>query len=364
MSVTSEQSELTVLSESDYRIVEHVAREKLTKFQPSDSNDDTVLLLESFLDHLDGDGQLNLSQDIASCSNDDQLRQHARSLVDCVLLPMKAQGGKTPGPSMTISPRLGVEESLENLASMLDEPASRTGQACLKAKCLERDGNRCCISGFTDKKKSNDPNDIVVSTECAHIIPFSLGSWKNSREEQAIAKIWVSLNRCFPVLQSLGFTHETISDPQNAITMDSSFHIHFGTFDMALEAMPNQPNTYTAKSYIRLPYYIKPIITFTDNGTGTNLPRPELLWLHATIARILHLTGKGDQLDKILRDKESTRDLASDGSTDLSRILSATTLRTLSSQPIVGEGAQGTSGDKRIIPIRRQPVDKKKENVQ
>ena len=50
--------------------------------------------------------------------------------------------------------------------------------------------------------------------------------------------------------------------------------------------------------------------------SGQVLPRPELLGIHAAIAKILDASGKGEQIDRILWDLPDTRCLASDGNTD------------------------------------------------
>lgn len=52
------------------------------------------------------------------------------------------------------------------------------------------------------------------------------------------------------------------------------------------------------------------------------LPDPALLRVHAAIARFLHVSGVGERIDRIRRDRENIRCLAPDGSTDIGELLS------------------------------------------
>ncbi|KAF7121679.1 hypothetical protein CNMCM5793_009151 [Aspergillus hiratsukae] len=54
------------------------------------------------------------------------------------------------------------------------------------------------------------------------------------------------------------------------------------------------------------------------------LPSPKLLQLHCAVANILHATGRGEKLGRILRDYGATGALARDGSTIISELLSVT----------------------------------------
>lgn len=61
--------------------------------------------------------------------------------------------------------------------------SSSRDQSRLKRKCLERDGNRCQISGYydADAAKQLPPAELAgllkARTQAAHIVPFSCGSF-------------------------------------------------------------------------------------------------------------------------------------------------------------------------------------------
>ena len=60
---------------------------------------------------------------------------------------------------------------------------------------------------------------------------------------------------------------------------------------------------------------------FRGHDGRHEMPNRHLLRLHAAVAKILYLTGMGEEIDELLRDRESIRYLARDGSTDVARFL-------------------------------------------
>lgn len=54
-------------------------------------------------------------------------------------------------------------------------------------------------------------------------------------------------------------------------------------------------------------------MTFTTEDEKLPLPSPEYLNIHAACARVAHLSGAGEHIDKVLRDLEHTLVLSKDG---------------------------------------------------
>jgi hypothetical protein len=130
-----------------------------------------VPVLRAFLDYLPPDGKANLVHDLQGFAADENIRLYATSLVQGLLIPMKALRS-----SPILSPREGMEDSIENIALKSIDPAVR--ELRLKRECLTRDGKKCVITGYLDQA-FRDPNDSTTQltyTECAHIIPFPLGT--------------------------------------------------------------------------------------------------------------------------------------------------------------------------------------------
>lgn len=154
---------------------------------------------------------------------------------------MKLAGGKSPNADITRSPSPAVTSEGDQSVTMI-ESSSRNEQAALRADCLRRDGNRCVLTHYMDAdafdKLSPDCRLGVLEcfTECAHILPFSLGKFNgmSARETENTAAIWVALHRYFPCLVDK-IHADSVNQRGNAITLTMQHHRLFGTFGIALE---------------------------------------------------------------------------------------------------------------------------------
>ncbi|KAH8157511.1 hypothetical protein CIB48_g10727 [Xylaria polymorpha] len=128
-----------------------------------------------------------------------------------------------------------------------------------------------------------------------------------------------------------GVTHliegTNIDRPHNALTLTISFHDLFGDFKVFFEPIQDeqQPHTYQVDSFLPLPISrdLGLLITRTFYLTDTRTidpPSPRLLAVHRAIAHILHLSGAGKYIDRLLRDTDEQGILA-DGSTDVGRLV-------------------------------------------
>ncbi|KAI2731254.1 hypothetical protein CBS147354_363 [Penicillium roqueforti] len=303
--------------------------EKVDNYQPISRNDNTVRILRAFDNHLPADGRANFIRHLQSLQTNQDIHDHAESLVNGLLAPMK-----TLRSTPTISPRAGMEDSIENIASQSSGPLVR--ETRLKAECLKRDGNRCVVTKrvdfyFLSKSDTTTPGAI---TECAHIISFSLATWRDERESHAKNIIWTNLIRHFPALETrISFSRDNINDTMNAMTMTRDLHFYFGHFYFAFEET-QVPNKYRLQVY-RPNAFSPPLprtVKFVSRDPRYALPSPELLKVHAAVARIFHASGAADHIDKGFRDLGETSVLAKDGSTDVSAMLAVTSLGVLGSR--------------------------------
>lgn len=248
---------------------------------------------------------------------------------------MKTQGGRTP-TEITPSPREDIEDSIENLKILNIEPITRVPQTLLRRHCLERDGNKCVLSGHYSL---NDPHPNNVSTshlEAAHIIPFALGLFQAN--DNAVvdrhAIIWVNLRRYFPALCDMSFTSEQINLEKNILMLDSMLHKEFGGFRLAFKATstPHRYKIKTFKDTATVPKRFLPknrTVNLRVHKGEWDLPDPELLNIHACIAEFLHLSGQAEVIDKILQNFGECGGLAPDGSSNLEDLLAASALSLL-----------------------------------
>ncbi len=111
----------------------------------------------------------------------------------------------------------------------------------------------------------------------------------------------------------------------NAITLTVGFHRRFGSLQIYFEAMPGVDHTYTIKS--TLPFLVfRPRLPITRTLFMTpehtiDPPMPRLLAVHRACCLILHMSGAGEYIDKVLRDREAPA-VMSDGSTELGNLVS------------------------------------------
>lgn len=120
-----------------------------------------------------------------------------------------------------------------------------------------------------------------------------------------------------------------IDRPANAITLTHDIHAKFGDFRFYFEEMDPTvypPHTYRIDSKKTSPFGrprglpIIKTLSLSPNRT-IDPPSRKLLAIHRAISIILHLSGAGEHIDKIIRGMEEVY-VRNDGSTELSHIVS------------------------------------------
>ncbi|KAJ6096141.1 hypothetical protein N7486_006887 [Penicillium sp. IBT 16267x] len=292
----------------------HHPRRRYTSLKLTDK---TKEFLRDFFKTLPPEGKGNLVEDVSGCADDEKLRQLVQSIRTGLLIPMKAQGGKTP-TEITPSPRPGVEDSIEDLKSQDIDSINRSVQSQLRSHCLERDGNKCLASGYYIYLHPYPQNAKTTSLEAAHIIAFALGSFD--------AKILVNLRRYFPALRRMSFTSEQINLEKNVMMLDALIHAEFGQFNLIFEAT-GIAHQYRIKTFPGIPTRSieglprNRLVKFRVHKGSWELPHPKLLELHASIGNFLHMSGQAEIIDKVLRDFEDYGGLALSGSTNIEDVL-------------------------------------------
>lgn len=169
--------------------------ERLDRYQPTGPRDDAIQILRAFLSHLPTDDRRNLRNDIRSFDSDEDLQTHAKSLVEGLLYPLRTISRTT---TITTSSRANIDDSIENITPALTDPA--TLLLSLKSECLVRDNYRCPISKQVDETAvidADDPEILSCRTECAHIVPFSIATWRTDSEQRVKATVWVNFKSLF-----------------------------------------------------------------------------------------------------------------------------------------------------------------------
>lgn len=113
-----------------------------------------------------------------------------------------------------------------------------------------------------------------------------------------------------------------IDRPLNAVTLTGHFHQSFGNFKIYFEPKGDQvQHTYKIDNVKSNNIFGNPILPvtrtlyLTPNHT-IEPPAPRLLAIHSAIGHILHLSGAGEHIDRIIRDIDEV-DIMENGSTEL-----------------------------------------------
>ncbi|EKM51666.1 uncharacterized protein PHACADRAFT_261937, partial [Phanerochaete carnosa HHB-10118-sp] len=199
---------------------------------------------------------------------------------------------------------------------------------------LARDGFRCMLSGEYDLNSAkrnpairSDTSYGRAHTNCCHILSESTlqdadpdNLYHDSKRSYAATVL--------AVLESFGLKsivaevtrQNGIHHLSNVLTMITQFHQLFDSLHLWLEAT-NTPSEYkicVADEGDLSLYALKTrTVRFEVHVPGRDdlpLPDPRLLAVHAACARVVHMSGAAEYMDKCDRDAEDMQVLAEDGS--------------------------------------------------
>ncbi|KIJ15329.1 hypothetical protein PAXINDRAFT_114990 [Paxillus involutus ATCC 200175] len=151
-----------------------------------------------------------------------------------------------------------------------------------------------------------------MHSECAHIVPDStyFNVTANSPDKKDYSASVLA------VLKRFGYNVDNLNGEKvhslfNVMTMQRDVHDLFDRLELWFEKTAT-PNCYNVQKTILL---VTPDqVTFTTpDPDKLPLPSPDLLALHAACAKVAHLSGAGEYVDRILEDMEQIEVLAYDG---------------------------------------------------
>ncbi|KAL1967979.1 hypothetical protein VTN77DRAFT_2396 [Rasamsonia byssochlamydoides] len=311
------------------------AEDRVARYRLKNNDDRTKQVLSSFLQFLQAEGRQVLADFIANTVDDRVLFSLYKHLLTSILVPMKARSAT---PTVTPSPFDDNDDAVKQIAASMDESPSRKSQAQLEKLCLHRDNFRCMVTGIVDvdsKGMRASLAGISGPTQLSHILPLSIGRWDNNKQDHAVSQVWATLTKCFPRIE-LG--PSDINHPTNLMTLYDTVHSAFGKFTLAFEPTSSSPfdesNEYKVLTFGRKYPTVLDIHLPQPNAHGdrivkfekyadVDLPSPVLLQIHAALANILHASGTAEYIDKVMEEREEIQCLASNGSTNIQRLLFA-----------------------------------------
>ncbi|OAA66921.1 hypothetical protein SPI_01497 [Niveomyces insectorum RCEF 264] len=304
------------------------------------SDDSRDIFLRAFFGSL----ALDLSQDY----NDLDFQElaplftgFAEYLIDSFFLPLKAATRKTPQPSPVYHSAVLRAQGGTTAQGFIGTPERLSS---LRGACLTRDRHRCVISRkfstheYAERYRLHGDeacdDDGVPFTrqefgqyealEVAHILPHSLMKANADAEMDAPRQAALAILNMFDKGVAHIIDGVDIDRPLNALTLSIRLHQHFGEFQIYFDPVPNQPNTYRIESFLLPPVNFTfglPITRrlYVTEARTVDPPSPRLLAVHRAIAHILHLSGAGDYISRVLRDMEDNV-VRADGTSALGRM--------------------------------------------
>ncbi|KAK0436852.1 uncharacterized protein EV420DRAFT_1589940, partial [Desarmillaria tabescens] len=216
---------------------------------------------------------------IHSCAQDHaKLSQLGQTFLNYFIRPFKKFKGRTPAPSDHPS-RPSFDVLKRDLRSKIREAPNPHTEA--KDLALVRDGFRCVVTG------SYDHNTAPCYTRCAHIVPEST-YFNVSDQGPSNTKLDYAAS-VLAVLKRFGYDIEQT----NGTKVHSLYNV------MTMEV----PTAITGGGNIHHP-----------RSRESARPSETLLSLHAACAKVAHLSGAAEYIDKLDRDVEDLSVLAYNGS--------------------------------------------------
>ncbi|KAK2785867.1 hypothetical protein FQN53_007243 [Emmonsiellopsis sp. PD_33] len=265
----------------------------------------------------------------------EKVASFAEFLMDNFFIPLKATGLRTAQPSP--AHLSAIQRVQGNQHEYLPSPDRIS---VLRGTCLTRDHYRCVVSRLFDQNEAmarfkqqgdnaqdDEGNPLAEQSfaylEVAHIIPHSLTKPEADGQLSDGKKAALAVLNMFDYDIVHLIDGANIDRPFNAMSLSQHLHTDFGRFSIFFDPIPGQEDTYRIDKF--LPPALLPTIPVTrtlylaDNGS-IDPPSSRLLAIHRAIAHILHLSGAGDYIDKILRDIEELG-VQEGGETELGRIV-------------------------------------------
>ncbi|KAI5988537.1 hypothetical protein EDD15DRAFT_2579972 [Pisolithus albus] len=228
----------------------------------------------------------------------------------------------TPAPSYPPS-RRSADDLVERIkGELMDAPQNH--QTATK-KALIRDGFKCVVTKAIDLtmiksslalQQASRNGAPVAITECAHIFPESINSGvtHGSKKEDYAATVWGVLERFGHGNLRQHLNGADIHRLDNVMTLEKDVYHDFYRLKIYFTAT-EVPNRYKFEAVREFFLAGRPgyVTLSTPDAEQYPLPNPIYLAIHATCAKVAHLSGAAEHIEEILRCMEDTCVLAEDG---------------------------------------------------
>ncbi|KAI6047026.1 hypothetical protein EDC04DRAFT_3052536 [Pisolithus marmoratus] len=251
-------------------------------------------------------------------SNDEKLLELGMHFYEHFIKPFMSNKGCPPTPP-----------SRRTFFKVLDKPTGfgpPTNHDTAKKHALIRDGFKCVVTKMYDGTATWRQSELrrvieggevpTLETRCTHILPQSIveNITSDSSKSSYTTAVWKALNSFGdPSLRKL-LDGTNIHRIQNVMTMDPTVDGRFNTLKIWF-VPTGETNSYRLEAIDEFWLTGRPrYVTFsTPNANRYPLPSATYLAIHATCAKVAHLSGTREYLETILTYMDDTHVLSEDG---------------------------------------------------
>ncbi|KIM35839.1 hypothetical protein M413DRAFT_32196 [Hebeloma cylindrosporum] len=271
-----------------------------------------IRILGYLLHHAPSDqGVQHVVNEIVSAEGDFALLEVGKNYFNHYIRPFLVNRSRILRSSYEESP-----PSFDTISEMTNRTfvASPQSHAAAKSNALIRDGYRCVVTKEYDLKSIRNNLELeqlaamnpklypTTYTQCTHIFSESI-NYKISKDEKLgdAAKFWT-------IMEHFGYTSlpsdlngPNIHRSENVITLGAEVHMRFDDLELWFVATPTRE--------------LSGICRIHDLRPPVNLPvpSPTYLEIHAACAKIGHLSGATEYIDRFYGEVEGSTVLAPDG---------------------------------------------------
>jgi len=269
-------------------------------------------------------GLKTVVQEISSCKDEFALLAVGKMYYDHYIRAFRANKGRIPTPSNHAS-RPSFDKIADVIKATLVEAPRSHAEA--KKSALIRDGYRCVVTGKYDARsvrEIRELNDLVLSdpslrrepTQCAHIFAESTNSSiePGSAKRNYAAGMWAVMSRFGHEELPAELNGSNIHRLENVMTLVLPFHVDFDQL-MVWFVATDEENKYKleAADASILRDYPEYVTFMTTDPVKLPVPSPTYLAIHAAYAKVAHLSGASECIDKFYRDMEDGMTLDPNG---------------------------------------------------
>ncbi|KZP08919.1 hypothetical protein FIBSPDRAFT_1052094 [Athelia psychrophila] len=207
---------------------------------------------------------------------------------------------------------------------ILIDSAGRGNQAAFRDLLHQRQGWKCAVSGKVAScapqalQRGHGTTPYLIAS---HIVQHSLNNFGEEAADVTRAVISWDMLQAWSSYDLRKLVDDKLASPMNGVLLRADLAVEFENFFFWFEET-GTPNSYKLKARDSRHERGDLVVTFHNaHDKPIDLPDREILALHRAFARVLHFSGAAEYLEMTWRDLEETHVLSTDGSTDVSSLL-------------------------------------------